>query len=107
MSHLHWDHIQGLPFFATAFIKGNNIRIFGPKLFGSSFEKIVSNQMEHSYFPIRLKSLSADIKFCELGIGRYENLIVENDISASACKVNILRTALQGFFNYPGISLSS
>lgn len=75
ISHTHWDHIQGLPFFATAFIKGNNIRIFGPKLFGSSFEKIVSNQMEHSYFPIRLKSLSADIKFCELGIGRYENLI--------------------------------
>ncbi|HON57454.1 MAG TPA: MBL fold metallo-hydrolase, partial [bacterium] len=75
ISHTHWDHIQGLPFFATAFIKGNTIRILGPKLFGTPFEKVISNQMEHSYFPIRLKNLSADIKFCELAIGRYENLI--------------------------------
>ena len=75
ISHTHWDHIQGLPFFASAFIKGNLIKIFGPKLFGTAFEKVISNQMEHSYFPIRLKHLSADISFNELLIGKYENLI--------------------------------
>jgi len=75
ISHTHWDHIQGLPFFASAFIKGNKIRIYGPKLFNQSFERILSNQMEYNYFPVRLEDLEADISFEELKIGKYNNII--------------------------------
>jgi len=80
ITHTHWDHIQGLPFFATAFIKGNLIRVFGPKLFGQTLENVISNQMEHSYFPIRLKSLGAEITFNELIIGKFDDIIENIEI---------------------------
>lgn len=86
ISHTHWDHIQGIPFFASAFIKGNRIRVFGPKLFNQSLEKILSTQMEHTYFPVRLQALDADITFTELGIGRHEQLL--ENVTVETCVTN-------------------
>jgi len=75
ISHTHWDHIQGLPFFASAFVKGNAIRVYGPRLFHVSLEELISTQMEHFYFPIRMNKLDSDISFTELAIGNYSNLL--------------------------------
>lgn len=99
ISHTHWDHIQGLPFFASAFIKGNTIKIYGPKLFGTAFEKVISNQMEHSYFPIRLKHLSADISFNELLIGKYENLIDEISVETMLNNHPVIDMSYKFFIN--------
>lgn len=75
VTHTHWDHIQGLPFFATAFLPGNRITVAGPEIFSPGFEEIVSGQMQHSYFPLRLRSLAAEIQFRELSVGSYEDLV--------------------------------
>jgi phosphoribosyl 1,2-cyclic phosphodiesterase len=66
ISHPHWDHISGFPFFAPAFIPGNKITIYGPGTFEKTLEEIIRGQMTYSYFPVRTEELQADIKFREL-----------------------------------------
>lgn len=60
ISHLHWDHIQGFPFFIPAFIPGNHVNIYG---FHKELEYAFTTQQEYPFFPVPLKALSADIKF--------------------------------------------
>jgi len=67
MSHLHWDHIQGFPFFTPAYIEGNRIHIYG---FHKELEQAFVRQQEYPYFPVPLGSLRADIDFTVLEEGR-------------------------------------
>lgn len=60
LTHLHWDHIQGFPFFAPAYIPGNKIVIHGCH---QNIEEFLVKQMDPPCFPVPLKSLSADISF--------------------------------------------
>ena len=61
MTHTHWDHIQGFPFFVPAFIPGNNIQILGPHLFETPFDTVMQNQMQYSYFPVNFEQLGSTI----------------------------------------------
>ena len=61
MTHTHWDHIQGFPFFVPAFIPGNNINVMGPHLFETPFDTVIQNQMQYSYFPVNFEQLGATI----------------------------------------------
>jgi phosphoribosyl 1,2-cyclic phosphodiesterase len=64
ISHTHWDHIQGFPFFTPIFIPGNKIRVHGPVNIGDEgLDKIFSFQMSHNYFPLRADELAADISY--------------------------------------------
>ena len=67
ISHAHWDHIQGIPFFTPAFIPGNRIRFFGCNHGTVSFRDILKNQMESPYFPVTLASWQADITISSIG----------------------------------------
>ena len=69
LSHFHWDHIQGLPFFMPSSIEGNEIIILGMDMQNARLDKIISDQMESIYFPVKLQSLSAQIKFQILSEG--------------------------------------
>jgi len=62
MTHTHWDHIQGFPFFVPAFIPGNHIQILGPHLFETPFDTVLQNQMQYSYFPVNFEQLGATIE---------------------------------------------
>jgi len=72
LSHTHWDHIHGFPFFVPAFIPGNKFVIHGPVNFNERLEDIVSGQMKYSYFPVKLDHMAADIKFVELKESTFE-----------------------------------
>lgn len=67
VSHIHWDHIQGFPFFSPAFVPGNSLRLFGSADSEQRLEAVLAGQMEFEYFPITLKDMRADISFEELG----------------------------------------
>jgi phosphoribosyl 1,2-cyclic phosphodiesterase len=70
MSHLHWDHIMGFPFFTPAYIPGNHIRIYGchPDL-----ELALRRQQDPPSFPVAFDSLGASIEFVQLEPGqRYD-----------------------------------
>ncbi len=57
ISHVHWDHVQGLPFFAPAYQSGNRLRIYGYEGCRGGLAQILNNQMEHPYFPISMDSM--------------------------------------------------
>lgn len=66
LSHTHWDHIQGFPFFAPAFTKNNEFTIYGPYALGKKLEDTLAGQMEHRYFPVKLSDLQSKISIQEL-----------------------------------------
>lgn len=63
MSHLHWDHIMGFPFFTPSFIPGNKIRIHGCH---EELEDAFRRQHGHPSFPLPFEALAADIEFVRL-----------------------------------------
>jgi len=71
ISHTHWDHIQGFPFFAPLFVSGNEWNIYAPRGLNSSLEDTLSGQMQYTYFPITLDVMGADIHYHELVEGEF------------------------------------
>ncbi len=63
LSHFHWDHIQGFPFFSPAFIPGNKIRFYSAI---KDAYALLSRQQEASYFPVKFEEFGADIEFITL-----------------------------------------
>ena len=68
-SHVHWDHIQGFPFFAPAFVKGNVIQMYGRANTGSTVETALAGQMETPNFPVHLRELPARLVFNDIHPG--------------------------------------
>lgn len=68
LTHTHWDHIQGLPFFIPTFIPGNTLHIHGPydPVAERDIRATLSRQMEYSFFPVRMAELKANIDFVTL-----------------------------------------
>lgn len=62
-SHLHWDHIQGLPFFIPLFKPGYGITIYAPPGLRQPLEKVLNKQMATDVFPVDFAEVSADIRF--------------------------------------------
>lgn len=71
ISHTHWDHIQGLPFFAPLFQPGNSWHIYGPRGLGGSVIETLAGQMQYSYFPITLEQLAAQVDYHDLVEGTF------------------------------------
>jgi phosphoribosyl 1,2-cyclic phosphodiesterase len=67
VSHVHWDHIMGLPFFTPAYIPGNRVRFYGchPWL-----EAALKRQQDNPSFPVDFSYLRADIEFTLLEPGK-------------------------------------
>jgi phosphoribosyl 1,2-cyclic phosphodiesterase len=65
ISHTHWDHIQGLPFFVPLFVPGNEVALYGAfdPVYQKDLQAILSQQMEYCYFPVRELDLKANIQY--------------------------------------------
>ncbi len=65
ITHTHWDHIHGLPFFTPIFFSGNHLKIFGGQdpVTGQGIERALNVQLQYSYFPIREAELNARIEY--------------------------------------------
>lgn len=60
LSHTHWDHIQGLGFFAPVFVAGNNFTVWGPGGSPKTLEDILEGQMDPNFSPLQtLRNFSA------------------------------------------------
>jgi phosphoribosyl 1,2-cyclic phosphodiesterase len=66
ISHTHWDHIHGFPFFAPIYRPGNEIDVYGPIHHEKTFEEILAFQMDYSYFPVSAVQLAANIRYHDL-----------------------------------------
>jgi len=65
ISHTHWDHVQGLPFFSPLYRPGNQINIFARQR-DMHLEAVFSQQHHTAYFPVPLSNLHADMAFHEV-----------------------------------------
>jgi len=87
LSHLHWDHIQGFPFFLPAYMKDTEINIYG---YHDSIENAFRTQQQEPFFPVQLNDLKANIIFHKLDINK--------PVSIADYKINGIEQ------NHPGIS---
>jgi phosphoribosyl 1,2-cyclic phosphodiesterase len=66
ISHTHWDHIQGLPFFSPLYQKGNQLCVYARKRDDLHLRAVFASQTDDPYFPIPFEEAKADIAFREL-----------------------------------------
>lgn len=68
ISHTHWDHVQGLPFFGPGFVPGNRLTFHSPH---AHLERAFVGQQHETYFPVPLSYLSADMQFKRIPAGTW------------------------------------
>jgi len=66
LSHTHWDHIQGLPFFSPAYIKGTKMAVYGSPNKERFLAAILQKQMDMNYFPVQMNALAAELSITEI-----------------------------------------
>ena len=88
ITHTHWDHIQGLPFFLPAYNQKNQIRVLGYEGARAGLAAILAGQMETPFFPVSLRDLPSNIAIEEL-----------KEMEFSVGKVRVRSK----FANHPGI----
>lgn len=69
-SHVHWDHIQGFPFFGPAFVRGNVIHLYGGHSVSRTLEETLAGQMDFPSFPVHLTEMGATMSFHDLYEGQ-------------------------------------
>lgn len=72
ITHPHWDHIHGLPFFAPLYPAGSSFDIYGPPNGSTSLRELIAGQMDGVYFPVNMKEFGAKISFFDLGEGQFD-----------------------------------
>jgi ribonuclease Z len=84
LSHYHWDHIQGLPFFMPLYRKANEFHFHSFQLPRASVEQALSGQMMDPYFPVDMSAMLARRKFSEIR----ESPFPIHDFTVFALRVN-------------------
>lgn len=90
LTHPHWDHINGVPFFMPLYQQGNEMVVHGSSHGNVSLREVISGQMESIYFPVTIKAFASRVYFKEISEGGYE-------IEGLPLKAMML--------NHPGITL--
>lgn len=86
VSHTHWDHIQGFPFFAPVFGRNNRFVLVGQKRVDKRLEEILAGQFIEPYLPFSYKTLPADLIVKEVSDG--ELLIIGDTTTVKVRELN-------------------
>lgn len=69
LSHVHWDHIQGLPFFEPAYVGGNTVVVHAPRSATDELRQVIGGITRQEFFPVDLEAVPADFEFREVSPG--------------------------------------
>ena len=72
LTHFHWDHIQGFPFFAPLYDPEDRIRVIGPEQKDMDVQNLFAGQMGSVYFPVPFSFVAAEMEFRHLNHGSYQ-----------------------------------
>ncbi|MBI3709989.1 MAG: MBL fold metallo-hydrolase [Proteobacteria bacterium] len=104
LSHTHWDHINGFPFFTPAYRKTQSFTIMGGHLNESGgVRRILSQQMDQPTFPVPLDMMAAKIAYEDFTAG--DRFTLGRDIKVSTTTLNHPNGATGYRFDYRGKSL--
>jgi phosphoribosyl 1,2-cyclic phosphodiesterase len=87
LSHLHWDHVQGLPFFYPLYFPGHRVIIYGGH---ENIEEAVRRQFSTPSFPVPYETLKAEIE--------YRRLVPDKEVDVAGLRVRAIAQ------NHPGVS---
>ncbi len=90
ITHTHWDHIQGFPFFPPAYTTGWEIEIYGEKALNKPLRSVFKGQLDREYFPVQMEDMRAHLDFHHLH---------EEPITLDGVKISWIRV------DHPGNSL--
>jgi phosphoribosyl 1,2-cyclic phosphodiesterase len=80
LTHIHWDHVQGLPFFVPALKAGSRLDVYGPGDEGMTLEDAFNAFMRPPFFPVRVRDLQGQIVFHDIS---------DSDLSIGNAKVRV------------------
>lgn len=104
LTHTHWDHINGFPFFAPAFHEDQSFRIFAGHLHAvGGIQNVLANQMANPTFPVPLDALQAKIDFIDFHQG--DSLTLGPGIEVSTCALNHPNGATGYRIDFKGTSM--
>lgn len=86
ITHTHWDHIQGFPFFTPAFLPGNEVFLYGQNKMNQTFSNLMRGQMVFPHFPVQLEQMKAGLNLTDIASG--ERLEIEQDLFVSTMHNN-------------------
>jgi len=66
VTHLHWDHVQGLPFFVPVLRPGARLDVYGPPSEGMTLEAAFHEFLRPPFFPVRIEDLDGEIVFHDM-----------------------------------------
>lgn len=80
LTHLHWDHLIGLPFFPPVLRPGAHLDVYGPAQDGASIQEVVDSVVKPPFFPVQVDELHGSIAFHDLEQG---------DLTVGSAKVKV------------------
>lgn len=100
LTHTHWDHIMGFPFFTPIYLPNSRFKIYGPVTYEEEpLKEVLSGQWTYRYFPVRQEDLSAQIEYVHLIEGEYD---LEQGLSLKTKYLNHPLLCLGYRFEYKG-----
>ncbi len=86
LTHSHWDHINGFPFFAPGFAKGHDFQVLAGHLKNGSIHEILAGQMTQPTFPVPLEAMQANLNFQDFDAG--EDFIIAPGVRVKTTPLN-------------------
>lgn len=103
LTHTHWDHILGFPFFKPIYIPGTKLRVYGPVTYEEdTLDKVIGDLLRYRYFPVMHSDLAARIDYRRLGEC---SLDLGDGISVSTVFLNHTISCLGYRFTFGGKSI--
>jgi phosphoribosyl 1,2-cyclic phosphodiesterase/DNA-binding response OmpR family regulator len=90
ITHTHWDHIQGFPFFAPLFLAGDEWDVYAPRGLRESLRETLAGQMQYTYFPVTLDQFTATVRY--------------HDLVEGECAIGDVRVTAR-YLNHPALTL--
>jgi len=107
-SHMHWDHIQGIPFFQPIYKPGNEFKLYGNRNWSTKLEYALKSQMQSPNFPVTLEELSnvgAKIEYIDIEAGTTFNVGASGQITVRTAELNHPDKAFAFRIEYSGKNL--